>query len=209
MDFDHANLTLTEGTHTTVWLEEDSNSTYPHGYSQAGPAADPAVLLILWCFVPPPNQGAEAQTPPDLTQGTASNSTSDSGNQDLSEGSSSASSTQVQSVGLAFKSQGEAPINHPSIVEDAEEGDIFFYWITGAEKWQMWIWKCVECSYSWHPVQEGEQIKGPDGSPRYLVVNSSNQPSIVQAGAWEKHYRHKIWNTTACIEHEKFTVVVK
>ncbi|KAI6142774.1 hypothetical protein BKA82DRAFT_9129 [Pisolithus tinctorius] len=127
-------------------------------------------------------QGAEAQTPPDLTQGTASNSTSDSGNHDLSEGSSSASSTQVQSAGLAiprrnhkyrdspaayywFKSQGEAPINHPSIVEDAEEGDIFFYWITGAEKWQMWIWKCVEGSYSWHPVQEGEQIKGPDGSP--------------------------------------------
>jgi len=91
-----------------------------------------------------------------------------------------------------FKSQGEAPIDHPPILEDVEEGDIFFYWITGAEKWQMWLWKSVENSYSWHQVQEGEQIKGPNGSPRYLVVNNSNQPSIVQAGTWEKHYRCKV-----------------
>lgn len=77
-------------------------------------------------------------------------------------------------------------------MENTGEDDIFFYWITSSEKCQMWMWKCVDDNFSWHSVQEGEQVKGPHGSLRYLVVNNSNQPSLVQAVTWEKHYRRKL-----------------
>ncbi|KAI6011550.1 hypothetical protein PISMIDRAFT_13498 [Pisolithus microcarpus 441] len=89
-----------------------------------------------------------------------------------------------------FKSEGNDPLSFlPSHVENVTEGDIFFYWVKSVGKCQMWIWRSVGGAGTWIPAREGEQIRGNDGTVRYLVVTDGRQPSLVLAVTWERRYR--------------------
>ncbi|KAF9231759.1 hypothetical protein BU15DRAFT_82011 [Melanogaster broomeanus] len=90
-----------------------------------------------------------------------------------------------------FESQGEHPIDHPPMMAEAEEGDVFFYWVRSKEKCQMWMWRRVDTSCLWVGVEEGEKIVSAGGSTRFLVVTEGRQPSLVQAGTWEKQYKRR------------------
>ncbi|KAI6096095.1 hypothetical protein EDD16DRAFT_1720266 [Pisolithus croceorrhizus] len=91
-----------------------------------------------------------------------------------------------------FKSEGNDPLSFPpSHVENVTEGDICFYWVKSVGKCQMWIWRSVGGTSTWIPAREGEQIKGNDGTVRYLAVTDGRQPSLVLAVTWERQYRQR------------------
>ncbi|KAI5998451.1 hypothetical protein EDC04DRAFT_2612461 [Pisolithus marmoratus] len=90
-----------------------------------------------------------------------------------------------------FRSEGNDPLSFPpSHIENVEEGDIFFYWVKSVGKCQMWIWRSVGGVSTWIPAREGEQIKGNDGTVRYLVVTDGRQPSLVLAVTWERRIKY-------------------
>ncbi|KAI5989700.1 hypothetical protein EDD15DRAFT_2370421 [Pisolithus albus] len=82
-----------------------------------------------------------------------------------------------------FESQGNSPIDHPpATIGDIQNDDIFFYWIKGIDKCQMWIWCNTEGRREWVPVQEGYQVK-QEGFVQYLIVTDRRQPSLVLPGS--------------------------